>query len=133
MAVDAADLIKYVLGKLGCLHPFTISRLIALAEIRYVELKGERLTSLRYVPGPGTFFIEGLKEIVESDPCFEKREGDPQKGIRGCIMYKCTVPSLPSDVKEIVDDVISKYANLDDMTLNKIVIENPVFKKLAEG
>nr|MEB3825221.1 hypothetical protein [Desulfurococcales archaeon] len=78
------EVIRYLLWRTGCIHPFRASRILALAELRHLEDRGSRMTSVKYVSGPGTFFIEGLKELVEEDDCISKREGDPEKGVKGC-------------------------------------------------
>jgi hydroxypyruvate isomerase len=130
--VDAKNLIGYMLSKLGCTHPFRLSRLLALTEIESIKRTGERLTSLKYVEGPGTFYIEGLKELFD-DPCFRKREGDPSRGIKGCVEYTCDPPRLPPEVEEIVDTIIEKYSKMDDLELNNIVMSSSLFKRLVEG
>jgi len=127
------NIVAYVLARAGCTHPFRISRYLALAEMEWLERKGERLTSLKYVAGPGVFFIEGLKEIVEADPCFRIHEGDPSTGRRGCVEYVCEGPELPDEVKEVIDQVIRKYSGVEDMELNKLVVEDPRFPKLTGG
>ena len=133
MKVDARSAIAYILSKLGCQHPFTFSRILLLAELEALEKTGERLTSLRYVGGPGTFYIEGLKEMIESDPCFKRREGDPSRGIRGCIEYKCEPPQLPSDVRELIDNVIERVKGLSDEQLNKLVLNHPLYRRVVEA
>ncbi len=128
----ARKLIAYVLSRGGCMHPFRLSRILALLDIKWFEKTGSTLTGLEYVMGPGTFFIEGIKEMIESDECFEKREGDPTKGIRGCILYRCETPEIPEDIREILDGILEEVEGLDDMELNRRVIENPLFKKIAK-
>jgi len=126
---DPRSLLGYMLSRLGCTHPFRLSRLLALAEIEALKRAGKRLTCLRYVEGPGVFYIEGLKELLDED-CFSKREGDPTRGIRGCIEYVCPPPALPGDVKNLIDYVIEGYSKLDDYKLNEQVLKNPLFKHL---
>ncbi len=127
------EIVAYVLARAGCTHPFRVSRYLALAEMEWLERRGERLTKLKYVAGPGVFFIEGIKEMIENDHCFIKHEGDPSTGRKGCIEYVCEPPSLPEDVQEVVDGVIQKYSGIEDMELNRLVVEDPRFKKLVGG
>ena len=127
------EIVAYILAKAGCTHPFRISRYLALAEMEWLERRGERLTNLKYVKGPGVFFIEGVKEIIEQDPCFKIHEGDPSTGRRGCVEYVCGEPSLPEDVKRTIDEVIQRYSGIGDMELNKLVVDDPRFSKLAGG
>ncbi len=133
MAVRLVDAIKYILSKEGCVHPFRLSRILALAEIEYYKDKGSRLTDATYVMGPGVFYIEGFKEIVESDPCLEKKKGDPQKGTKGCIHIVCgETPRLPGEAAGYLDRAIEKARGLDDLELNSLVVNNENFKKLAK-
>ncbi len=125
------DILAYILAKTGCIHPFRASRFIALLDLEYLKEKGTPLTGLKYVEGPGVFFIEGVKELVESDECFNKREGDPATGRKGCIEYKCAPPKLPEEIREKLDSILEKYSKLDDMKLNEIVMKDPFFKKLT--
>ncbi|MEB3817048.1 MAG: SocA family protein [Desulfurococcales archaeon] len=129
---EAKAFIAYILYKLGCLHPFKLSRLLALAEIESVKRRGRRLTNLKYVPGPGSFYIEGIKELFD-DKCFEKREGDPRKGIKGCVRYICEPPKLPDDVAGILDYVIERYGSEDEFKLNDMVVNSDEFKRLLVG
>jgi hydroxypyruvate isomerase len=130
--VDKRLLCAYVLSRTGCIHPFRLSRILALIELEWMRSRGERLSDIIYVRGPGTFYIEGLKEAVEEDPCFEKRKGDPNTGRKGCIEYKCEVPQLPEEVKKHVDEVLEKVKNLDEFEINKKVVEDELFQKISK-
>jgi hydroxypyruvate isomerase len=130
--IEAKNLVWYMLSKLGCTHPFKLSRLLALAEIESIKRTGKRLTCLKYVEGPGTFYIEGLKELFD-DPCFRKREGDPSKGVRGCVEYICDPPRIPSEAEEIVNAIIERYSGVGDLELNSIVVNDSLFKRLVRG
>ncbi|MCE4600460.1 MAG: SocA family protein [Desulfurococcales archaeon] len=132
-AVGVRETVAYILSRSGCLHPFRLSRLLALAESRYIKLYGARLTDAVYVMGPGVFYIEGLKEVFESDECFVKHEGDPSRGVRGCIEYKCQAPRLPENARQVIDAVIEEYGPLDDMELNRLVIEDEALKGVMKG
>ncbi len=122
------DALAYLLAKLGCTHPFRVSRLLALAEDAALERLGRRLTDLTYVPGPGVFYIEELKAIVESDECFGKREGDPQRRVRGCIYFQCETPKLPEEARLVIDEVIERYASLPDEELNRLALQSRVLR-----
>ena len=124
-------IIAYLLSRLGCVHPFRLSRILALADLVMLEERGRRLTGLRYVPGPGTFYVEGLKELFESDPCFEVRRGDPERGVRGCVAYRCEPPSLGGEERSVLDRAAREAEGLDDMELNRRVLEHPLYGRLA--
>ncbi len=132
MTTRSRDVVAYMLQRLGCTHPFRLSRLLALAEMEALERLGRRLTDLRYVPGPGTFYIEGFKESLDEE-CFHKREGDPQRGVRGCLEYTCEPPSISEEERSIIDSVIERYSKLSDEELNRMVVEDPRFRKLTGG
>lgn len=127
------EVVAYILARTGCIHPFRISRLLALAEMEWLERRGERLTDLKYMRGPGVFFIEGLREIVWADPCFRTHEGDPSAGVMGCVEYVCGEPDLPRDVRTLIDEVIQRYSGMGDMELNDAVINDPRFTHLTGG
>lgn len=129
---DSRSILAYVLSRTGCIHPFRLSRILALAEIISLKERDTRLTDLKYRYSIGVFYIEGLKELIESDECFVKHEGDPATRRQGCIEYMCRAPTLDEETNSILDKAIQEASKLDDFVLNKLVIENPLFKKLVE-
>jgi hydroxypyruvate isomerase len=129
--VPTRDAIAYILHRVGCVHPFRFSRILALAELAALERGRGRLTDARYVAGPGVFYIEGIEDVMKSDDCFVKHEGDPSTGRRGCIEYRCQPPSLPEEARSLLDEAIEKAAKLSDEELNKTVVNHPLFSKLA--
>ena len=131
MVFEGGELVAYILHKAGCIHPFRLSRILALAELEWLRRGRGRLSNLRYVRGPGVFYIEGVKELVESSSCYERVEGDPATGRRGCIKFKCSPPQLPRDVVEVLEGAIRESSKLDDMELNRRVVEDPLFNELA--
>ncbi|OYT38339.1 MAG: hypothetical protein B6U89_06090 [Desulfurococcales archaeon ex4484_58] len=131
--MDIIDILGYILSRTGCIHPFRISRIIGLAELLYLEEKGERLTNLKYYGFNKVFYIEGLKEVIKKNDCFVVREGDPSRGIRGCIEYVCNEPVLKGEVKEFLDKALARSADLSDEELNQLVVEHPLFSKLLSN
>ncbi len=132
-ALGLREALAYILSRTGCIHPFRASRILALAELKALERGLGRLTSARYGAGPGTFYIEGVKEAIEGDQCFAKHEGDPSTGRKGCIEYRCEPPELPPEARSLLDEAIEEAKGLDDMELNRRVVEHPLFKKLVEA
>jgi hydroxypyruvate isomerase len=128
--LKAIDAVRYILSKAGCLHPFRLSRILALADLKYLREKGKRLTDTVYRKAPGAFYIEGLKEEIQNNPCYIKHEGDKEKGIRSCIEYKCKPPEIPGELARYLNEAIQEAAGLDDMALNKKVVDDPLFDKL---
>lgn len=130
--VDKA--LAYLLGKTGCIHPFQASRILALAEIYSIQETGVKLTDAIYVAGPGVFYIEGVKEIIKENPCFEKIEGDHTTGRKGCIKYICKdEPRIPGLAKKFLDKAIDTASTLDPMQLNSLVINHPYYKQLLQN
>jgi len=134
LGVRLSDAVKYILSKKGCVHPFRLSRILALAEIYYYKDKNSRLTDALYVLGPGVFYIEGFKEMIKQDECIEKREGDPSKGLKGCIYLTCKWEKpLSPEVSKYLDRAIEESDKYDDMGLNNYVISNSIFRRIAGG
>jgi len=119
------SVLGYILWRGGCLHPFRISRILALAELYYLEASGRRITSLRYVKGPGAFYIDGLKEIIESSQCFRKNED------RRCIEYVCgSEPGVSGEHRALLDRAIEEARRLGDRELNNVVISHRLYDQL---
>jgi len=129
---DIGTALKYVLYKMGCIHPFQLSRILALADILALKETGTRATDARYVAGPGVFYIEGIKERFQDDPCIDKIEGDPAAGRRGCIRYVCSEPPEPAyHAKKYLDTAISEAQVMDPKSLNEIIISHPLYKMIT--
>ncbi len=118
------NLVAYILWRTGCIHPFRISRILALAELYFIEENNKRMTSLKYVKGPGVFYIEGLKELLESDPCFRRNEE------KHCMEYVCGEPSIDEVYKRYLDRAIEQANGLDDRGLNDLVVKHRFYEKL---
>lgn len=120
------DLIAYIISKLGCVHPFRISRILVLANWRALEDKGSILTRFRVQGFEAGFYIDGVKEIIEKDECFKVNEE------RKCIEYVCEPPRVPRETAEIIDKVLEDTKNLGDRELNRLVILDPRYRELLE-
>ena len=125
--MNPVEATKYILGKNNCLHPFRISRILALAELICLEKYRKRITSAKYIGGPGVFYIEGLKEELLNDPCFAKIEKD-----HGCISYVCKETiELDKDARECLDEAINIAEKLTDIDLNDLVVKHKLYNKLV--
>ena len=122
-----ADIVGYIISKLGCTHPFRVSRILALAELERLENGKGRITNFRYVRGPNVFYIEGLKELIEKDSCFVIRED------QGCVEYVCKTPTINEDVKKYLDKAINAAKKLDDYSLNNVVVKHAFYEELFRG
>ena len=122
-------IVEFILFKMGCVHPFRISRILLLAEWEYNEKYRKRLTNLRYVAKPFAFYIEELKDILDNiinDKCAVLRQD------MKCIEYLCSEPSLPDEVRDLIIRIIDKTSKLSDHDLNKIVVNDPRYNKLLK-
>ncbi|MGB9815912.1 MAG: hypothetical protein ACPLVI_08315 [Thermoplasmata archaeon] len=123
------DALAYVLYNLGCIHPFILSRIVALAELSYLKENKRRLTDLKYTGMQAAFYIENLNEIIAGDDCFRKREGDPSKRILGCIEYVCEPGNLDED-KKYLDEAMERAYDLTDSELNELVVKDEYYRYL---
>ncbi len=126
---DLRSIAAYILTKLGCLNPFRISRIIAYAELMYMKEHGDRLTDLVYKGFDNVFYIEGLKEAIDNE-CFVKVEGDPSKGVHGCIKYTCEPPVIDEVTRKYLEKAIEEIRSLSDRELNDLVVKNDLLKKI---
>ncbi len=120
------DYVTYVMSRLGCVHPFRISRILLLADWLSMERRGRRLTNLTYVKEEFGFYIEELTGIIEEmqeEGCVVKREE------RKCLEYMCEEPEIPEEDREILEEVISEVKDLDDRELNRRVLSDPRYRE----
>ncbi len=120
------DYVAYVMSRLGCVHPFRISRILLLADWLSMERRGKRLTNLTYVREEFGFYIEELTDIVEEmqeQRCVVKREE------KKCLEYMCGKPDIPEGDREILEEIISEIEDLDDRELNRRVLSDPRYRE----
>ncbi len=126
-----AGTVAHVLAKLGCAHPFRLSRILLLAEWRARERGLGRLTDgLDYVAEPYGFYVEGLQDVLERlerSGCLERREE------KRCLEYTCEEPELDPHVREILEEVIREVSNLSDSELNRLVTGDERYRELLAG
>lgn len=92
-----------------------------------MEKYGKRITSAKYIGGPGVFYIDGLKEELLNSPCFEKLED------QGCIKYVCNEEiNIEEDIRACIDEAIRIAERASDIELNNIVVRHKLFQKLLE-
>ncbi len=118
----SSSIVAYLMYKLGCSHPFRISRILLLAEWEAKERLGRRLTDFHYVMEDFGFYVEELKDIIDGfveEGCAEKVEEEK------CIRYLCEAPEIPEEVKELLDEVIERVKDVSDRELNRMVIRDP--------
>jgi len=90
-----------------------------------MELTGARMTSFKYVKGPGVFYIEGLKEMLKGNQCFRVNED------RHCIEYVCEgKPSVAGEHRTLLDRAIEEASGLSDRELNNLVVTRKLYDQL---
>jgi len=114
----------YIVNKLGCVSPFFISRVLVLSNWKALEDMGAPLVKFRVSGFKAGFYIEGLKDILE-DECFQKNEE------RKCIEALCDF-DLPEDKRKIVDEILERVRSLNEVELNRLVINDPRYKEMLE-
>lgn len=124
------DLVSYILFRVGCEHPFRLSRILLLADWTAEERLGRRFTSgLGYRAMGFGFHVDGLEEVLEE---LEKQGRARMNLQRGCVEYLGEPPSLPPQAARILDEVIARTMNLDDLELNALVVRDPRYLKWVE-
>ncbi len=124
--MELRDVVAYILAKKGCVHPFTISRVLVLLNWRSEELLGKPLLRFSVKGFKAAFYIDELAKLLEKDQCFRKVAG------RKCVEYICQSPELPEDVRTVIDDVLQSIDGLSDRELNARVVNDERFDKLLK-
>ncbi len=126
--MEGKGALAFLLRKEGCLNPFDISRILALADILSMENKGKRLTDLRYAGMEYAFYIENFEVIIQ-DKCFIKHEGNPLEKKEGCIEYICGEID-PGEGKEYIEKAIELWENMGRNGINRYIVMHPLYGKI---
>ena len=118
----------YVLWKAGCLHPFRISRIMMLADWKYEERYGERLTEFKYLGTDFGFYVDGLPELLEDTKCIRRKKFMTPEGEKGCLEYICG-GEPECEGKDVLNEVIEGTREMSDVELNRLVIRDPRYRK----
>ncbi len=120
------DIIAYLLKECGGLHPFHLSRIIALLDLEYIKERGEKLTTLDYQKNEYGIYSERLPKIIEELPV-EKVKAQPY----GYLVLKEDVKiNLPEEVIERINSILDDVCELSDAELNMKVLNSPYLDKL---
>jgi len=123
--LDMRNIALYIIWRTGCIHPFRISRLLVLANWRSIEEKGRVIAKFKVSGFEAGFSIDKLPEIKD-DKCISLNED------RRCLEYNCEPPSIEEDYRNIIDKIIDETIDLDDISLNRMVIYDARYKKLLK-
>ncbi len=122
------DIVLYLLRECNGLHPYHISRLVALMDIKYLHDTGKKLTDIDYQKTPYGFYSEKLPKILEELPV-EKVQGEGYKVL--VIKDEARVEiNLPEDVRKNIEDLLDEVCNLSDEELNSRVLQSPYYRML---
>ncbi len=120
------DLIVYLLRECNGLHPFHISRILALLDMEYIKKTGKKITSLDYEKTEYGLTSNKLAEIIKELPV-EKIEAKPY----GYLVLKEDIPvNLPDDVENTLNNLLDEICDLNDTELNLRVLKSPLYKDL---
>ena len=120
--ISKKELLAYIISKKRFIHPFIISRIIAYSELKWYSKYSKWLTDFKYIGFLKVFYIDGLKEIIEEDKCFQI--------INDCIKYVCHVPELNPDIKMFIDNVLAELSNLSIDQFNNKVVSHKFYDRL---
>ncbi len=122
------DIVVYLLKECDGLHPFHISRLIALLDMKYLEEKGKKLTELDYQKTSFGFYSEKLPQILDELPV-EKVQGEGYKYLK--LRDDAKVEGkLPEEVRKKIDEILDEVCELSDAELNTKILNSKYYELL---
>jgi len=124
--MDLKGLTAYITKKLGCTHPYRVSRILVLLNWLSDERLGKMVVPLRIKGFEAAFYVEELKDIF-NDECFKKDES------LKCFTYECNEPELPEDIRGLIDELVERTKSLSNKELNRLVIKDPRYRSLIKG
>jgi len=125
------DIIYYILMLKGGEYTFRIVRYLILIDWRYEELYGSKLTNFKYTLMPHTLSIEGFNDLLSRLKFVEKITSNGQTGKMIYLKLKGRVKiNIPTNIMQIIEQVIRETEGLDDFTLNSIVVNSIKYKRL---
>ena len=121
------DVIIYILKECQGLHPFHISRIVALIDIEYLKERGEKLMEFDYQKMEYGFYSNKIPEIINELPVEKVKEN-------GKSYLKLTdenvEANIPDEVKEKIDKILDEVCDLSDYEMNIKVIKSLYYKDL---
>ncbi len=120
------DIIIYLLKECNGLHPFYISRIVALLDIQYLRERGRKLTDFDYHKMPYGFYSEKIPSVLNELPV-EKVKSESGSYL---ILTKDVPFNLPDEIREKINKILDEICNLSDDEINKLVVQSPYYDKL---
>ncbi|WP_174448418.1 hypothetical protein [Conexivisphaera calida] len=128
--VTVQDIMRYIIWREGCAHPFRISRSLVLANWRALDSTGKIMAPFGVEGFEAGFAVPEIEEIRTRmregrEPCVRMNEE------RKCLQYVCREPVvIPREHSEILDRVLEETRGMDDVSLNRLVIRDPRYREL---
>ncbi len=122
-------LVRYLMARLGCTHPFYISRILFLADSVSLNTRGKRITNLSYRGESFGFYIVELPDIIEK---LEEEGCAIRDEKRGCIKYTCETPRLDREIRDLLEKVVEENRTLSPRELNHKALKDPNYTILVE-
>jgi hypothetical protein len=131
-AVSLRDVLAFILSRAGCISPFRISRILVLANWKIMEEEGKPAIRFKVEGFHAGFAVPEIEQIKRNikegkDTCFKiNQEGK-------CIEYLCEEePTIPEELSRLFSDLLNEVKNLDDTSLNRLVIRDPRYSELLK-
>ncbi len=121
------EIIKYLLVECDGLHPFYISRIVALLDIEYLKEKGKKLTDFDYQKTQFGFYSNKIPEIL-NNLNVEKIESERGNYLK--LKHQNEEIVLPDEVKKKINEILDRVCDLPDSEINRMIIESPHYDKL---
>ena len=113
----------YIIKRLGCIHPYRISRILVLANWKAIEDKGCPIVYFNVSGFEAGFSVDELSKL-KNDKCIRINKENR------CMEYICEDPEIDEYDKKIIDEVIEEVSGLSDIELNRVVIRDRRYKEL---
>ena len=122
------DIVAYLLRECGGLHPFHISRIVALLDMKYLEEKGKKLTEVDYQKTPYGFYSNKIPEILNELPVEKvEEEGYKYLKLKDDANFKI---ELPKEIEKKINELLDEICELSDEELNKRIIQSKYYQML---
>lgn len=121
------DIILYILKECDGLHPFHVSRIIALLDIVYLKERGKKLTDFDYQKMEYGFYSHKIPETLNGLPV-EKVKEEGRSYLR--ITEENVKVNLPEEVRKKINKILDEICDLSDYEINIKVISSPYYRDL---
>ena len=121
------EIIKYLLKECRGLHPYYISRIVALLDMKYLQETGKKLTDFDYHKMPYGFYSNKIPEILNS---LDVEKVQSEKGNYIKLRDEDIEVNLPEEVKGKINEILDEICDLSDDEINRRIVESPYYEIL---